>query len=304
MNAHYLDEHLSNCTVEEGYDRCEALAKTHYENFSIGSWLLPRSTRKHFYSIYAFCRFVDDLGDEFEGDRMRALDFWEQEIERCYSGAPTHPYMIALQETISTFDIPREPFEKLIVANRMDQIATRYPTYADLDFYCHHSANPVGHLVLYVCGYRDSERQRLSDFTCTALQLANFWQDVSRDYVMGRIYIPLEDMERFGYSEQELARAEATDAFRELMSYEVNRARDLFHSGLKLIDTLAGRIKLNVALFSLGGMKVLDAIERQRFDVLSRRPEVSKAAKTRLMASAVIRLWLLGGLHTPSRQRH
>jgi squalene synthase HpnC len=286
----------ARCTVEEAYALCKDLAETHYENFSVGSWLLPRDTRKHFYAVYAFCRFVDDLGDEFEGDRMQALDFWEEEVERCYHGSPVHPYTIALQETIAAFDIPREPFARLIAANRMDQNDTRYATYQDLDYYCRHSANPVGHLVLYVCGYGDEERQRLSDFTCTALQLANFWQDVARDYAMGRVYIPVEDMERFGYSEEELARGSVTDAFRALMAYEVERARDLFDRGMGLVDTLGGRIKLDVALFSLGGMKVLDAIERQRFDVLSSRPKVSRAAKMRLMASATARIWLLGGL--------
>ena len=142
----------SPCTVQESYALCRALAKTHYENFTVGSWLLPKATRKHFYAIYAFCRFVDDLGDELRGDRMRALDFWQREVDLCYDGAPTHPYTIALRETIGAFDIPRDPFDKLIEANRMDQSVSRYRSYDDLDFYCQHSANPVGRLVLYVCG--------------------------------------------------------------------------------------------------------------------------------------------------------
>jgi squalene synthase HpnC len=282
------------CSVEEAYDRCERLAKTHYENFTVGSWFLPPDNRQHFYAIYAFCRFVDDLGDEFRGNRAQALDFWEQDLELCYGGTPKHPYMVALQQTIRSFDIPQEPFVKLIQANRMDQSNTRYPTYRDLELYCHHSANPVGHLVLYVCGYRDQDRQRLSDYTCTALQLANFWQDASRDFAMGRIYIPLEDMASFGYSEEELARGTVTEGFRSLMAFEVERARDLFRKGLKLVDTLDGRLKLDVALFSVGGMKVLDAIERQNYDVLSRRPEVSKATKIRLMLSTMLKLRLLG----------
>ena len=156
-------------TLEEAYARCEKLAKTHYENFTVGSWFLPRDKRRHFYAVYAFCRLVDDLGDELEGDRTEALDLWEQELERCYEDRPHHPCMVALQHTIRTFDIPREPFLKLVQANRMDQTTTRHPTYGDLEYYCQHSANPVGHLVLYACGYRDQERQRLSDYTCTAL---------------------------------------------------------------------------------------------------------------------------------------
>ena len=281
-------------TLEEAYARCEKLAKTHYENFTVGSWFLPRDKRRHFYAVYAFCRLVDDLGDELEGDRTEALDLWEQELERCYEDRPHHPCMVALQHTIRTFDIPREPFLKLVQANRMDQTTTRHPTYGDLEYYCQHSANPVGHLVLYACGYGDQERQRLSDYTCTALQLTNFWQDVARDFAMGRIYIPQEDMARFGYSEHDLAEGVVNQPFRDLMAFEVERARDLFQRGMALIDALNGRLKLDVALFSLGGLKVLDAIERQSYDVLTRRPTVSKGAKVRLMLQTMLKLGLLG----------
>ncbi len=282
------------CTVEEGYARCERLARAHYENFTVGSWLLPREKRKHIYAVYAFCRFVDDLGDEFQGSRLEALDFWEAELRRCYDGAPRHPYMVALQQTIRDFDIPMEPFLRLVKANRMDQAVSRYRTYADLEYYCQHSANPVGHIVLYVFGYRDPERQALSDCTCTALQLANFWQDVARDFAMGRVYIPQEDMERFGYSEDMLARGVANDAFRQMMAFEVGRARELFVSGLKLVDTLEGSLKLDVALFTLGGMKVLEAIEKQGYDVLSRRPALSRATKLAIMFRSTLKLKLLG----------
>ena len=198
------------------------------------------------------------------------------------------------EETVRRFDIPIEPFLRLVEANRIDQRTRRHRTFADLEHYCDHSANPVGHLVLYVFGYRDEERQRLSDFTCTALQLANFWQDVARDYDMGRIYIPLEDMERFGYTEDELARGLVTDSFRSLMRFEVDRARGLFTRGLDLVDTLDGRFKLDVALFTKGGLSVLDAIERRDYDVLSGRPVVTRAAKIRLMASTALRLGLTG----------
>ena len=281
-------------TLDEGYARCARLTKDHYENFTIGSWLLPRGKRKHIYAIYAFCRSVDDLGDEFRGDRLTALDAWESGLLDCYDGSPRHPYMIALQETIRTFDIPRDPFLKLIQANRMDQMNTRYATFRDLEHYCQHSANPVGHLVLHVFGYRDEERQRLSDYTCTALQLANFWQDVARDHAMGRVYVPLDEMERFGYSEAQLAKGIFNRQFRDLMAFEVERARGLFRRGLKLLDTLDGCLKLEVALFSSGGMKILDAIERQEYDVLSKRPEISNAAKVRLMVGTALKLKLLG----------
>ena len=284
----------AGCSVEEAYARCEKLATTHYENFTVGSWFLPPSTRKYFYSIYAYCRSVGDLGDEYPGDRIQALDFWEHEIEECFQGTPKHPYMIALQETIRAFDIPKEPFVKLVQANRMDQETKRHATYEDVEYYCQHSANPVGHLVLYVSGYRDKERQRLSDYTCTALQLTNFWQDVARDLAMGRIYIPLEDIKRSGYSVDELERGVVNDSFRQLMSFEVERARELFKRGLKLVDTLDGRLKLDVLLFSKGGMKVLDLIERRGFDVLSQRPALSRRAKLGLMLGTMFKLRLLG----------
>ena len=289
-----LAESSVRISVAEAYERCERLAKTHYENFNVGSRLLPGDKRRHFYAIYAFCRFVDDLGDEFEGDRLRALGYWEEEVEACFSGTPSHPYMVAVQDTIRSFDIPREPFLRLIQANRMDQTTKQYATYRDLEYYCRHSANPVGHLVLYMCGYRDEERQRLSDFTCTALQLTNFWQDVARDYSMGRIYIPREDLDRFGYTEEELAQGMVTDGFRRLITFEVDRARDLFHWGLPLVDRVDGALKLDVALFSRGGLRVLDSIERQGFDVLSRRPVVGKAMKLRLLVSTLLKLKLLG----------
>ncbi|MDA1347421.1 MAG: squalene synthase HpnC [Chloroflexi bacterium] len=281
-------------SAAEAYELCERLAKSQYENFTVGSRLLPRDKRKHLYAIYAFCRFVDDLGDEFQGDRLEALDYWEKETEACFSGTPRHPYLIGVQETIRLFDIPREPFLRLIQANRMDQTGGRHATYEDLDFYCQHSANPVGHIVLYVSGYRDEERQRLSDYTCTALQLTNFWQDVARDFAMGRIYIPLEDMDRFGYAEADLANGRATDSFRELMAFEVKRTRDLFELGFPLVDMVDGNLKLDIALFSKGGLSVLDCIERQGYDVLSRRPMVGRAKKLRLLASTLLKLKLLG----------
>ena len=281
-------------TLEESYASCARLAKSHYENFTVVSRLLPRDMRGHLYAVYAFCRFVDDLGDEYAGDRLLALDEWERDFLECYEGTPGHPYLLALQHTIRRFDIPRGPFLKLIEANRMDQRTTRHPTYEDLLYYCDRSANPVGHLVLYVFGYRDAERQRLSDCTCTALQLTNFWQDVARDLAIGRIYIPSEDMARFACTEEELARGHATEGFQRLMAFEVERARRLFREGLSLVDTLEGRLKLDVALFSRGGMAVLDAIERQGYDVLRRRPTLSRMAKMRLMTTTAIRLKAFG----------
>ena len=270
------------------------LARSHYENFTVASWFLPREKRPHVYAVYAFCRFVDDLGDEAPGDRLALLDRWEEELRACYDGTPTHPIAVALADTIRRFDIPMEPFLKLVEANRMDQRTQRHPTYDDLLFYCNHSATPVGRLFLYLFGYRDEERQRLADATCTALQLTNFWQDVRRDLEMGRIYIPLEDMNRFGCTEDQLREGVADDAFRELMRFEVERARGLFREGAALVDAVEGIVRLDIALFTEGGLHILNAIERQNFDVLSRRPSLSKLARTRLAVSTALRMKLRG----------
>ena len=175
---------------------CAHLARTHYENFSVATWFLPKRLRQHFFNVYAYCRISDDLGDEV-GDTaasLELLDQWQRELDSCYEGAPKHPVFVALAETVRQFDIPKHEFSDLLTAFRQDQTVTRFETFNDVLGYCHYSANPVGHLVLYLCGYRDAERQQLSDYTCTALQLANFWQDVSVDYAKGRIYLPLEDL--------------------------------------------------------------------------------------------------------------
>lgn len=280
----------ASSSLAGAYDHCRQLATSHYENFTVASWLLPRELRAHMYAVYAYCRGVDDLGDEAEGDRLALLYGWESELRRCYEGAPSSPAFVALQDTIRRFDIPPEPFLRLIEANRMDQRVSRYPTYGDLLGYCENSANPVGHLVLYLFGYRDEERQRLSDYTCTALQLTNFWQDVRRDLDKGRIYIPLEDMERFGYSEADLLSGRSDRRFRDLMAFEVARARELFRQGLALIPKVRGRLRLDLRLFSLGGLAVLDAIERIDYDVLHQRPKLSKARKAWLAIRGVLPL--------------
>ena len=238
-------------------------------------------------------------------ERLARLDAWEADLRRCFADGPPpeHPYLIALRETIRQFDLPSEPFLRLIEANRMDQRASRYPTYADLLRYCEHSANPVGRLVLMLYGYRDDERQRLSDAICTALQLTNFWQDVASDYHQRqRIYLPGDDMARFGYDEPALARGEATPAFRALLAFEVERARSLFAEGMPLLAQLNGMPRRAVALFALGGLEVLGAIERRNYDVLAQRPTLSKRSKLWLMA----RVMLLNPERTSaaSRRRH
>ena len=195
---------------------------------------------------------------------------------------------VALAETVRQFEIPKHEFADLLTAFRQDQRVGRYETFNDLLGYCRYSANPVGHLVLYLCGYRDSERQQLSDYTCTALQLANFWQDVSADFAKGRIYLPLEDLRRFGVSEEAIRDGENTAAFREMMRFEVERAREWFAQGLPLIAKVERALATDIELFSRGGQEILNAIERQHFAVLGRRPVISKTRKLALVARAAL----------------
>jgi squalene synthase HpnC len=274
---------------DDAFRACEQLARSHYENFSVATRLLPARVRRHFHSVYAFCRGVDDLGDEAAGDRLGQLAEWERQLRLCYSGTPSHRYFIALQETIERFEIPETPFLKLIEANRRDQRTRRHPDYAELLEYCDHSANPVGRIVLYVFGHREPELHELSDHTCTALQLTNFWQDIRRDYEMGRVYLPLADMAEFGVSEEMIARQEATAEFKRLMKFEVGRARELFRRGYPLAAKVVKPARIDVALFTAGGLAVLRAIERRDYDVLSARPSLSKWAKVRLLGSALTR---------------
>jgi len=275
-------------TVADAQEYCRRLARSHYENFSVASWFLPTHLRQHFFNVYAYCRISDDLGDEV-GDpaaSLQLLDQWQLELNACYSGNPRHPVFVALADTVRRFDIPQQTFLDLLTAFRQDQSVTRYETFDGLLGYCRNSANPVGRLVLYVCGYRDVERQQLSDFTCTALQLANFWQDVSVDYAKGRIYLPLEDMRRFGVSENDLAAQNNTSAFCDLMRFEIARARAWFEQGWPLAAQVDRELALDIELFSRGGQEILRAIERQGYAVLGHRPAISKSRKLALVARA------------------
>jgi squalene synthase HpnC len=277
-------------TLDEARTYCARLARTHYENFSVASWFLPKRLRQHFFNVYAYCRISDDLGDEV-GDTQASLDLldqWQGELDACYDGSPKHPVFVALAETVREFDIPKHEFSDLLTAFRRDQTITRFESFEDVLHYCHYSANPVGHLVLYLCGYRDAERQQLSDFTCTALQLANFWQDVSVDYGKDRVYLPLEDLRRFGVSEDDIANKQNTPAFLAMMQFEVERARDWFHRGLPLVDKVDRELAVDLDLFSRGGLEILNAIEKQGYAVLGKRPAISKPQKLALVAHAAM----------------
>ena len=295
-------------TAAEAEDYCRRLARSHYENFSVASWFLPGHLRQHFFNVYAYCRISDDLGDEV-GDTaasLRLLDEWEAELNACYEGAPRHPVFVALARTVRESEIPKHEFADLLTAFRQDQTTTRYETFGDLLGYCRNSANPVGHLVLYLCGYRDAERQQLSDYTCTALQLANFWQDVGVDFAKGRIYLPLEDLRRFGVSEEEIRNLENTPAFREMMRFEVARAREWFAQGLPLAGKVDRKLATDIELFSRGGMEILNAIERQGYAVLGCRPSISRARKLLLVARAALLGPLMpgsGAPRTPGKMR-
>jgi squalene synthase HpnC len=270
---------------------CKRLATSHYENFSVVTWFLPKHLHDHFYAVYAYCRISDDLGDEVGNPQisLRLLDAWEEELNACYEGHPKHPVFVALAETVKDCDIPKKPFADLLVAFRQDQTVTRYDRFEDLLGYCRNSANPVGRLVLYVCGYRDPELQFLSDYTCVALQLANFWQDVTVDWQKGRVYLPLEDLRRFDVSERQIADRRFTPEFRELMKYEVARARDYFNLGLPLANRVDKQLGTDIELFTRGGQEILNAIEKHGYDVLKSRPAISKSRKIALVLAAAIR---------------
>src|SRR5499425_876063 len=242
------------CTPEEAQAYTCWLATHHYENFNVVSWLLPKELHQHFYNLYAYCRWADDLGDEIpeKGRALQLLDWWEQELEACYEGRPSHPVFIALRETIIAKDVPKPPFADLLKAFRQDQVVKRYPTWDAVIGYCIYSANPVGRLVLYLCGYRDEQRQRLSDATCTALQLTNFWQDVSRDLDIGRIYIPLDRAAAHGISEREIVERKFDDRYIRLMQDLISRTRELFAEGLPLAKMVDSRLSVDLEMFSRG----------------------------------------------------
>jgi squalene synthase HpnC len=289
LPAEYAIPH-SAPSLAEAQEYCRRLARTHYENFSVATWFLPKKLRQDFLNVYAYCRISDDLGDEV-GDATAALallDEWQAELDACYQGAPRHPVFVALAETVKKFDIPKHEFSDLLIAFRQDQTVTRFETFDDVLAYCRYSANPVGHLVLYLCGYNDPERQQLSDYTCTALQLANFWQDVSVDYAKGRIYLPLEDLRRYSVSEEDIQYNRNTPAFREMMKFEIERARQWFDRGLPLVGKVDGELAVDIELFSRGGQEILNAIERQNFAVLGRRPAISKTRKLALVGRAAL----------------
>lgn len=265
---------------------CRDLARSHYENFSVASWLLPRALRQHFYAVYAYCRWADDLADETRhADRsLVLLDWWEDELDRCYRGEADHPVFVALRTTIAAFDIPREPFQQLLAAFRQDQHQTRYATHAEVLGYCRNSANPVGRLVLYLGRAHDERLGAWADSICTGLQLANFCQDVARDWNAGRVYLPHETLTAAGCFDDAMVWGQATPAFRRALKTEVDRAEDYLRAGEPLVDAAPALLRRQLALFIEGGQSTLEAIRRRDYDVWTQRPTVSRWRKLRLVA--------------------
>ena len=269
---------------------CRHLATSHYENFTVVSWLLPRQLRQPMFNVYAFCRWADDLGDE-TGDTERStelLAWWRRELDRCFAGAATHPVFVALRETITRFSLSPEPFRDLISAFEQDQHVHDYETFDQLRDYCRRSANPVGRIVLKLFGASTDPNVAWSDSICTGLQLANFWQDVARDDDKGRIYLPREDRRRFGYSDEDLRARSTTPQFLDLMKFEVDRAREFLIAGRPLAAAVSGRLRIDIELFIRGGLRILDEIERIGYRVWETRPEVSRLAKVSLLINSVL----------------
>ncbi len=266
----------------------EVMARAEGENFPVASRVLPRRVREHMLAVYGFARLVDELGDSAPGDRLAALDWLEGELRLVYDGAPEHPLMLRLAATVRACALPREPFARLIEANRLDQRVSRYETWEQLRAYCALSADPVGEIVLHIFGRATPERIALSDSICTALQLAEHCQDVAEDFAAGRVYLPAEDMRRFGASIAELQAAASADGhasapLREVLAFEVRRARELLHAGAPLVGQLRGRERLAVAAFVAGGHAALDAIERARCEVLAGPPKASAGRRLRAL---------------------
>jgi squalene synthase HpnC len=307
---------VTRLSLAAAREYCRQFTRRHSENFSVATLFLPRRLLPHFYAVYAYCRFADDLGDnpagakptalrghdEFgmpmqshgHGTPLELLNWWRNEILNTFAGEPRHPIMIALAETIHRFGLPKEPFLDLLSAFEQDQTVKRYATYEQLVDYCRRSANPVGRILLCLFESFDERRAALSDRICTALQLTNFWQDVARDYATGRVYLPQEDMDRFGYTGADLQANRCTPAFVELMRFEVDRARAQFEAGLPLVDLVPRAVRLDVELFARGGLAILRKIERQGYNVWQRRPRLSRLEKAALIASALGRNWRQG----------
>ncbi len=276
---------------EEAFEYCKRLTRSHYENFPVASFFLPKDKRKHVAAIYAFARIADDAADEpgmTPAERIEAINDWEEQLLLVQSGAVHHPVFAALSETIERFEIPVDLLRNLLHAFRSDVTTNRYQTFEDLLQYCRHSANPVGRLVLLLFNYRSETLMKYSDSLCAALQLANFWQDLSVDLQKNRVYLPQEDIQRFHYSEEELFAGECTERFRGLMAFQVRRTEDLFRQGKPLLSEVGTDLSLELRLTWNGGMRILEKIKQRQYDTLSHRPTLSWFDTTSILFSSLI----------------
>lgn len=298
MNAQslLLEESISSPkAITDAFAYCENLARAHYENFPVGSLLIPKAKRQHVYSIYAFARTADDFADEGYGtatttaERLRLLDDWEFQLEHCYGGMASHPIFVALAETVRELDLPIQLFRDLLSAFKQDVVKTRYADFSEVLDYCRRSANPVGRLILLLFGYHDESLHKLSDCICTALQLANFWQDVAVDLEKDRVYLPQNEMQRFGYSEAELFARAFNARYAELLKFQVERTWQLFAYGKDLPQLVSGRLAFELSLTWHGGTRILELIERLGYDTLRQRPKITKWDKAVLLTRAISR---------------
>ena len=282
---------MTQTLLREGRAAVRRATRAHDENFPVAFLLAPREVRADMRAVYAFCRATDDLGDEGSGgpaQRLASLDIWETGLRAAVAGDPADPGLAALAGTIGRRGLGLDPFLRLIEANRMDQRRSRWDTFDDLLDYCRHSATPVGEMVLGVLGYRDPWRVGLSDATCIGLQLVNFWQDIARDLRdRDRVYLPLRDMERFGVAEDDLRRPEAGPAVRELIAFQVERARAYLLRGEPLHRVVPRRVALDIRMFSAGGLALCDAIAAQDHDTLRGRPAPGRLGRATIAARAV-----------------
>ncbi len=270
---------------------CRRLARRHYENFVVASLLLPRIARRDFHRIYAYCRWADDLADEMSDPQqsLELLQWWQDELRRCYQGKAIHPVFVALSETNERLQIPEHPFSELLAAFRQDQTVTHYATFDDLLAYCSRSANPVGHIVLYLGRCYNEANVYWSDQICTGLQLPNFWQDVARDHDRGRIYVPQEDLDRFGCGQQPFLERRCTDAFRRMMQFQVERAQSFLRAGQPLVDNVPRWLQVDIDLFIRGGLATLQAIRGVDYDVWQSRPKVRRIHQAWLWTMTTLR---------------
>ena len=281
--------------VAEAFAYCERMAREHYENFPVGSMLVPKDRRKHVCSIYAFARTADDFADEgyetsglTEEQRLAALDDWGRKLDACLEGRADHPVFIALAESIRELRLPPRLLHDLLSAFRQDVTKRRYANFSEVLDYCERSANPVGRLILLLFGYRDEELHGLSDFICTALQLANFWQDVDVDLRKDRIYLPLDELDSFGVSLEDLEQRRFTPAYASLLQFQVERTMDLFERGRRLPALVSGRLSVELRLTWLGGVRILEKIVAGGYDTLHARPTITTRDKIELFLRALI----------------